>query len=126
VGGRGRYDLLPVAKTPLSPHVSYPRDGQQGRLIGTVVPVPCHMPPDGIEAFRTVQGRFPVRSSPPLDQAFDMVFEAMARRGRYVHWADAVAAAARRGGLSGDRMLGLLGKQFAGQRFGPPPLDAVG
>jgi len=71
------YDLLPVAKTLLSPHVSYPRDGQQGLLIGTIVPVPCHMPPDGTEAFRTVQGLFPVRSSPPLDQAFDLVFEAV-------------------------------------------------
>lgn len=71
------YDLLPVAKTLLGPHVSYPREGQQGRLIGTVAPVPCHLPPDGIKAFRTVQGLFPVRSSPPLDQAFDMAFEAI-------------------------------------------------
>lgn len=68
------YDLIPIAKTLLSPYVSYPTAEQQGLLTDTVAPIPCRLPPDGIDAFQVAQSLFPVRSTPPLDQAFDIVF----------------------------------------------------
>jgi phosphoribosyl 1,2-cyclic phosphodiesterase len=56
--------------------MSYPRDGEEGQLVGDVSRVPCHLPPGGVAAMRTAQALFPVRSAPPLDQAFDLVFDA--------------------------------------------------
>lgn len=69
------YDLVPVAKTLLSPHVTYPRAGEEMRLTSSLKPVPCHLPPGGAAAFRVLQNLFPVRSSPQLDSAFDLVFD---------------------------------------------------
>ncbi|SHN47295.1 MBL fold metallo-hydrolase [Cryptosporangium aurantiacum] len=71
------YDLVPIAKSLLAPLVTYPRNGQAGGLTRPVRATPCYLPPGAPEVFRTLQSLFPVHTSPPLDRAFDLVFDAV-------------------------------------------------
>lgn len=69
------YDLLPIAKTLLAPHVAYPTGDQPGMLTSRPRPAPCFVPDDGTERFKILGSLFPVVSSPALDRAFEYAFE---------------------------------------------------
>lgn len=66
------YDILPIAKKILAPHVPYP--GTEGEACTRPVPVPLYVPPGGRSALQILQGLFPVVTAPMLDHAVDLVF----------------------------------------------------
>jgi len=68
------HDLLPIGKAMLAPHVSYPRDGRPGELVGEHEPVPCAVPAGASAPLQMLQGLFPVHTTPVLDQAFELGF----------------------------------------------------
>lgn len=65
------YDLLPLAKMMLAPHVPYP--GTAGPA-SRPAPVPLYVPPGGRAALHTLQGLFPVVTAPMLDRAVELAF----------------------------------------------------
>lgn len=69
------YDLLPIAKTLLAPHVAYPTADRPGALTSRPAAVPCFVPDDGTERLKVLGSLFPVASSPPLDHAFDLALD---------------------------------------------------
>lgn len=67
------YDVLPIAKTILAPHVPYPGSEEQAGTAPTRVPL--FVPPGGESAMLTLQGLFPVVTAPMLDRALELAFD---------------------------------------------------
>lgn len=69
------YDILPVGKAIVAPYVTYPQADIAAELRTTPERIPLYVPTGSTENLRTLQGLFPVVSSPPLDQALDLAFD---------------------------------------------------
>lgn len=67
------YDLLPVAKMILAPHVPYP--GSQEETGPGPVRLPLFAPPGGRSALLALQALFPVVTVPMLDHAIELAFD---------------------------------------------------
>jgi ribonuclease BN (tRNA processing enzyme) len=67
------YDLLPVAKMILAPHVPYP--GSQEQAGAGPARMPLFVPPGGRSALFTLQRLFPVVTAPMLDRAIELAFD---------------------------------------------------
>ncbi|WP_255622177.1 MBL fold metallo-hydrolase [Pseudonocardia sp. DSM 110487] len=70
------YDLLPIGKTLLSAHASYP-DGSDPTAAGPdgLRPVPLLVPAGARAVLDDLAALFPVRSMPLLDKAFEVAFD---------------------------------------------------
>jgi ribonuclease BN (tRNA processing enzyme) len=69
------YDLLPLARLLLSPRLPYPAAGVVPEPAEPIERIPLYVPRGGAAPLRTLQGLFPVRSSPWLDRAIDAMFD---------------------------------------------------
>lgn len=69
------YDILPLGKAIVAPHVTYPHNGAVPELLASPERIPLYLPPGATGTLQTLQAMFPVVSSPPLDQALELAFE---------------------------------------------------
>lgn len=69
------YDILPIAKSIIAPHVSYPEAGAAPEVRGNPEPIPLLVPVGARPTLRTLQALFPVVSSPALDRAIELAFD---------------------------------------------------
>jgi ribonuclease BN (tRNA processing enzyme) len=69
------YDLLPLGKGLLHQHLAYPSGPVAPELDDAWMPVPLYVPAGSTSVFKTLQGLFPVVSSPALDRAFELAFD---------------------------------------------------
>jgi len=69
------YDILPIAKAIIAPHVSYPDGAGAPEMRTAPEPIPLYVPAGSSPTLRTLQTLFPVVSSPALDQALDLAFD---------------------------------------------------
>jgi ribonuclease BN (tRNA processing enzyme) len=70
------YDLLPIGKTLLSAHASYPDGSDRPPAVPDgLTPVPLFVPSGARAVLDGLAALFPVRSLPLLDKAFEVAFE---------------------------------------------------
>jgi ribonuclease BN (tRNA processing enzyme) len=70
------YDLLPIGKTLLSAHASYPDGGDHPSTVPDgLAPVPLLVPSGARAVLDDLAALFPVRSMPLLDKAFEVAFD---------------------------------------------------
>jgi len=69
------YDLLPVGKSLLSPHVRYPAAGGEPQRWAELDPVPLYVPAGSGQRLRQLAALFPVSTAPVLDRVFDLAFD---------------------------------------------------
>lgn len=69
------YDLLPIGKSLLTRHLSYPTGADAPGLSGELSPVPLYVPAGGADVLRRLADLFPVRTVPLLDKAFELAFD---------------------------------------------------
>jgi len=69
------YDILPLGKAIIAPHVSYPQGDVESELTTAPGRIPLYVPAGALPTLRTLQTLFPVVSTPALDQAIELAFD---------------------------------------------------
>jgi ribonuclease BN (tRNA processing enzyme) len=69
------YDLLPLGKSLLSPHIRYPGVGAEAQDAVDVDPVPLYVPAGAAERLAQLAAIFPVTTLPVLNRVFELAYD---------------------------------------------------
>lgn len=69
------YDILPISKSIIAPHVAYPQGDPAAELFTGPERIPLYVPLGAGPTLQTLQALFPVVSAPALDHAIELAFD---------------------------------------------------